>query len=387
MTATRLLHPAGTVKAKARELGFNLVGLTRAEPSPHLDAYFRWIEAGRHGEMRFLARPDRLARREDLSAVLPQARSLVIVGLDYLTLKLPNEVLNDPSRGRIAAYAWGQDYHEIMTPRLEELAAWLRSETGGEVAHRVYVDTGAVLERSHAVEAGLGFTGKNTMLIHPRRGSYFFLGEIFLDGGFDAYDQPQRQGLCGSCTRCLNACPTSAFPAPFVLDARRCISYLTIEHKSWIDPALRPLMGNWVMGCDVCQQVCPWQRFGVQTLESSFFPTSIDRVAPPLIDLLRLDEATFRDRYRGTPIYRLKRDRLVRNACVAAGNWGSAESIPQLLPLLKDDSPLVRGHAAWAISRILGIDWVGPLRGRLAVEDDPQVREELHRLLTQTSSS
>ena len=264
--------PAQLIKERARALGFNLVGLTPARPSPHLLAYFRWLDQGRHGEMGYMARPDRQARRRDLGVILPGARSLVIVGLDYHTLSLPPEALADPGRGRIAAYAWGADYHALMLPRLKELAAWLGAQTGGAAATRAYVDTGAILERSHAQQAGLGFTGKNTMLIHPRRGSDFFLGEVITDAVFDAYDQPQREGLCGSCSRCLAACPTIAFPEPYVLDSRRCISYLTIELRGWIEPALRPLMGNWIFGCDVCQAVCPWQRFAVTSLETDFFP-------------------------------------------------------------------------------------------------------------------
>ncbi|MBZ0282184.1 MAG: tRNA epoxyqueuosine(34) reductase QueG [Anaerolineae bacterium] len=221
--------PADRLKNRALELGFNLVGLTHAQPSPQLDAYLRWVEAGMHGSMGYLARPDRLQRRENLNVILPGVQSLVMVGLDYSTLPIAPDILDDPARGRVAAYAWGLDYHDILTPKLERLAEWLRAESGQSISHRVYVDTGAVLERSHAQQAGMGFMGKNTMLIHPRRGSTFFIGEIFTDLEFDAYDQPGRATMCGNCTRGLNACPTNAFPHPHVLDARRCISYLTIE--------------------------------------------------------------------------------------------------------------------------------------------------------------
>ncbi|HLE28040.1 MAG TPA: tRNA epoxyqueuosine(34) reductase QueG, partial [Anaerolineales bacterium] len=281
------------VKDKASELGFNLVGLTPARPAPHLHAYFQWLDAGMHGEMGYMARTDRQERRRDLNASLPGVRSLVIVGLDYHTLKLPDAILADPTRGRIAAYAWGRDYHDLMLPRLEELAHWLCAESKSEARHRAYVDTGAILERDHAQQAGLGFIGKNTMLIHPRRGSDFFLGEILTEVEFDEYSQPRPETMCGTCTRCLAACPTGAFPQPYVLDARRCISYLTIEHHGWIDRELRPLMGNWVFGCDVCQVVCPWNRFAVQTLTTEFFPLNPDRAAPPLSQLLALDEAGF----------------------------------------------------------------------------------------------
>ncbi|MBI5670781.1 MAG: tRNA epoxyqueuosine(34) reductase QueG [Chloroflexi bacterium] len=340
------------LRAQARALGFNLIGATRAEPSPTLDAYFRWIDAGMHGAMAYMARPDRQERRRDLNVILPGVRSLVVVGLDYRTLGVPHNVLADPSRGRIASYAWGLDYHDILTPRLEALAHWLRDHSRQTISHRVYVDTGAVLERSHASAAGLGFTGKNTMLIHPRRGSFFFLGEILTDLEFDSYDTPHRVTMCGSCTRCLTACPTDAFPQPYVLDARRCVSYLTIEHKGAIDPELRPLMGNWVFGCDVCQEVCPFQRFSLPTAERAFYPVNEDRIAPRLVDLLALDDATFHRQYYGSPVYRIRRERLVRNACVAAGNWGHLDALTPLARLLHDPSALIREHAAWALDEI-----------------------------------
>jgi epoxyqueuosine reductase len=349
---------AQALKNRAFELGFNLVGITRAEPSPRLDAYFRWVEAGMQGEMGYMARPDRQARRRDLNVILPGVRSMVVVGLDYQTAAVPDALLNDPSRGRIAAYAWGVDYHDILMPRLERMAEWmleaspLAAAHGGGRSYRVYVDTGALLERSHGQQAGLGFTGKNTMLIHPRRGSSFFLGEILSEMEFDTYDKPGRETMCGSCTRCLKACPTHAFPQPHVLDARRCISYLTIEHKGSIDPALRPLMGNWVFGCDVCQDVCPFQRFAQPTHGAGFYPVDMERAAPTLVDLLALDENGFQQRYSGSPLVRIKRERLVRNACIAAGNWGSREAVAPLRRLLDDASSLIREHAAWALERI-----------------------------------
>ena len=362
------------LKQHAAELGFDRVGLTHAAPSPTLDAYLRWIDAGMHGPMGYLARPDRVARRRDLSLILPGVQSLIVVAFDYRST-LPEAVLSDPSRGRFAAYAWGADYHAVMLDKLESLAAWLTAETGG--AHRAYVDTGPILERSHAQAAGLGFVGKNTMLIHPRRGSLFFLGEILTTLECDAYDAPlPRTTMCGTCTRCLNACPTDAFPAPHVLDARRCISMWTIEHKGAIDPALRPHFGNWVFGCDVCQDVCPFQRFAPETREPAFAP-DLARIAPPLFDLLALDGAGFQARFAGTPVARTGRNRLVRNACVAAGNWGSDEAIPALVPLLADAIPLVRGHAAWALGQIGGAVARSALDTAWACEREESVRAEL----------
>ena len=386
-----MLFPASALKGRARELGFNLIGVTPARPAPHLAAYFRWVEAQTHGEMGYMARPDRAARRQDLNAILPGVRSLVVAGLDYHMLRLPDDLLDDPLRGRIAAYAWGRDYHDLMLPRLEELAAWMRAESRSAVRQRAYVDTGAVLERDHAQQAGLGFVGKNTMLIHPRRGSDFFLGEILTEAEFDEYDRPARETMCGTCARCLAACPTQAFPQPYVLDARLCISYLTIEHKGWIDRGLRAQMGNWVFGCDVCQTVCPWNRFAVQTLETDFFPLSPDRAAPPLSQLLSLDEAGFDALFRGTPLQRLGPERLIRNACIAAGNSarrsasGSrpASLIPTLRWLSGHASPLVRGHAAWALARLEGQSAAPALEKQLNVETDPGARADIQASLSE----
>ena len=395
-------------------LGFNRVGIIPAAPARRLDAYLAWIAAGRHGEMGYMARPDRVARRRDLDVILPGARSLVVVGLDYATAPLPPAIAADPARGRFSNYAWGVDYHEVMTPRLEGLAEWLRAfshpdwpspnpshregdrlprpmgEGWGEgqtVQTRVYVDTGALLERDHGETAGLGFTGKNTLLIDPRYGSWFFLGVLLttlpleydspLDGALSPTLSQGARVSCGSCHRCLDACPTAAFPAPYVLDARRCISYLTIELKGWIPAELRPLMGNWVYGCDVCQDVCPFNRFATPAAEAAFRPASWDAAAPPLLDLLALDEPGFARRFANSPVRRIGRARLVRNACVAAGNWGSAAAVPALAALLCDAAPLVRGHAAWALRRIGGPAAQAALAAALATEDDPDIRLEL----------
>ncbi len=381
------MFSAQALKARAMALGFNLVGIAHADPSPRLDAYLRWIEAGMHGSMGYMARPDRVARRRDLHEIVPGVRSLVVVGLDYHALRLPDgetSALTDPARGRIAAYAWGRDYHDVMTPALESLAAWLSEQSKRQessVRYRVYVDTGAILERSHAQQAGLGFIGKNTMLIHPRRGSYFFLGEIVTDLAFDVYDTPQRETICGTCNRCRAACPTDAFPQPYLLDARRCISYLTIEHKGWIERELRPLMGNWVFGCDVCQDVCPFSRFVTLTQQPAFIPTSVDRAAPRLLDLLALDESGFQERFGSSPIARIGRDRLVRNACIAAGNWRDPLALPALIRLLADPDPLIRGHAAWAIGCNSDPGAHDSLAARRAVENDREVLSEIESAL------
>jgi len=379
MTASVDAFSAARIKQEALALGFNLAAVVRARPSPFIDAYERWIAAGMHGEMGYMARPDRMVRRRDLNVILSGVQTLIVVGLDYHAA-MPEALLTDPSRGRIASYAWGVDYHDAMLPRLDALIAWLAQTSPRNLRARSYVDTGAILERGHAYAGGMGFIGKNTMLIHPRRGSYFFLGEILTDLPCDSYDAPAfRTSMCGTCTRCLHACPTDAFPQPHVLDARRCISYLTIEHKGWIARDLRPLMGNWLFGCDVCQEVCPFQRFALEvSVESPLrIEAQIERAAPSVLDLLTLDEDAFASRFAGTPLARVKRERLVRNATIVAGNWGDPSVGAGLIALLADSSPLVRGHAAWALGRLGNDDTRAALAAAQSAEPDERVREEI----------
>ncbi|MCY3835052.1 MAG: tRNA epoxyqueuosine(34) reductase QueG [Anaerolineaceae bacterium] len=372
-------------KESALRAGFNLVGITTAEPSPNLQAYIHWLNAHMYGEMQYLARNDRIQRRMDLNQILSGVRSLVVVGMDYAWASRSHRwsaELRNPARGRIAAYAWGADYHAVMQERLKRLTA----ELTGIAARRrsqdwkVYVDTGALLERSHGQLAGLGFIGKNTMLIHPRKGGNFFLGVILTTLEFDEYDPPAPVSMCGSCQRCLQACPTQAFPEPYVLDARLCISYLTIEHKGWLPRELREKMGNWIFGCDVCQEVCPFQRFASSEAETVFQAEMLDRAAPRLLDLLSLSEEEFRSRYQGTVLWRLGYPRLLRNAIIAAGNWGDHLALTPLERLLDSDWPIVRGHAAWALVRILGENVHSLLRRRLANEGDGEVRREIRQL-------
>jgi epoxyqueuosine reductase len=359
-------------------MGFNMVGVIPAAPGRRLDAYLAWMTAEMNGAMGYMARPDRVARRKDLNVILPGVQSIVCVGLDYSWLSPPAAISSDPGRGRISNYAWGVDYHDVMLPRLEALAAWLCEATGDRtVQSKAYVDTGAILERDHAETSGLGFTGKNTMLIHPGRGSWFFLGELLTTLPLN-YDTPRPMPSCGTCRNCLDACPTAAFPQPYVLDARRCISYLTIELKGWIPHELRPLMGNWIYGCDVCQVVCPFNRFAPGTAEPTFRPPDWDTAAPPLLDLLTLDEEGFRRRFAGSPIQRIKRRGLLRNACVAAGNWGDPAAIPALAALLSDPEPLIRGHAAWALHQIRGEAGQSALQAALPYETDYAVLREMN---------
>ncbi|HET6444185.1 MAG TPA: tRNA epoxyqueuosine(34) reductase QueG [candidate division Zixibacteria bacterium] len=369
---------------KGHSLGFRQIGVINAQPARRLRAYHQWLENDYHGQMGYMARPDRIERRRDLNVILPGARSIISVTMDYKPPEPPSHLVQDPSRGRISNYAWGVDYHMLMEDRLEELSAWLQNEVRGDSAAKVYVDTGAILERDHGESARLGFTGKNTMLIHPRGGSTFFLGEILTSALLmttaklvPTAGRMAKMPRCGTCSRCLAACPTGAFPAPYVLDARRCISYLTIELKGWIPQELRPMMGNWIYGCDICQDVCPFNRFSPETAEKAFFPIDQESTSPQLLEILFLDEPSFQKRYANSPIRRIGRVRLVRNACVAAGNWGSGEAIPVLARLLHDPAPLIRGHAAWALGMTVGKEAIRALSAASGTEHDERVLMEI----------
>jgi epoxyqueuosine reductase len=333
---------------KAHNLGFDLAGVAPAFPAPRTDAYLAWLAQGRHGELTYMARPDRVERRLNPALILPDARSVICVGLNYYPGAPPQGRAQGPSYGAVSNYAWGLDYHDLMVSRLEELAAFVSTETG-QATTRLYVDTGPVLERAYAAAAGLGFIGKNTCLVHPKAGSWLFLGEILTDVELEPTSS-MIKASCGTCRRCLDACPTGALLAPYVLDARRCISYLTIELKGSIPREMRPLMGNWIYGCDVCQQVCPWQRFARPTHERALRAEGPDRAAPSLLKLIEIDEEQFHQRYTGTPILRIGRARLLRNVAVALGNAGDERAVPALTKALTDTEPLVREHATWALS-------------------------------------
>ncbi len=371
------------LKHKAHQLGFSMAGVVAARPGKRLDAYLEWVAQEMHGHMGYLARPDRLARRQDLSVILPEVQTMLCVGLDYHTLRVPEPIATDPSRGRISNYAWGVDYHDVMTPRLQELGEWLRQTAAArgitaDIQSKVYVDTGAILERDHAESAGLGFTGKNTMLIAPQHGSWFFLGELLTTLALVPDEPKQTLPTCGRCTRCLSACPTNAFPKPYVLDARRCISYLTIELKGWIPRELRPLMGNWIYGCDVCQSVCPFNRFAENWGEDGFQAAAWETAVPPLLELLALDEEGFKQRFANSPIKRIKYARFMRNVCVAAGNWKDKAAVRPLIDLFSRPEAIIRGHAVWALRQIqndLGQQALAQLQ---AQETDEQVLAELN---------
>ncbi len=300
-----------SVKARALELGFDRVAIGPAAPPEHGPAFRRWVAAGYAATMDYLGR--REGERLDPARVLPGARSVVCVALNYYQ----GEPASDPSWSPVARYAWGRDYHSVMTPRLRDLAAHL-AEAGG-AASKGYVDTGPVLERDLAARAGLGWVGKNTMLLHPELGSWFFIGALLTTAALD-FDDPLVD-RCGSCRACLDACPTQAFVAPYVLDARRCISYLTIEHRGAIDPALEGELGPWQFGCDICQSVCPWNRKAPPTREPSFLPST---PYPGAEGLLQMSDEELRIRFRGSALSRAKPAGLRRNATIARARAAGA---------------------------------------------------------------
>ena len=347
------------VVAEALRMGLEGAGVATPGRSGHMAHFRRWIAAGLHGEMAYLARPDAVRRRAALDRTLSGFRSAIVVAQSYADDE-PATSRGDPSRAIVARYARGRDYHHVLRDRLEGLARRLEGLAGRPFRRRVYVDTGPLLERELAMRAGLGWFGRNTMLIHPRRGSYFFLGVLLTDLPLTP-SSPFTEEHCGTCRRCLDACPTGALlgrddnGAP-VMDATRCISYLTIELKGPIPPDLRPAIGNRVFGCDICQEVCPWnERFSTPSSEPAYTPRS-DLDGASLIDLasrlLGMSGKAFQREFRDSPVSRARRNGLLRNVCVALGNWGSADAVPVLEHAGRDRSELVREHARWALETI-----------------------------------
>ena len=383
----------GLVREAAHELGFHLFGVAPAGPSPHFHRFENWLAAGYNADMAYLVR--RGQQRADPRQLLPEARSVVVLGANYHRQELPGALQSDPSRGLVASYAWASDYHGPLKDLLFQLDAAIRRASGRSTPGRAFVDTGPILERSWATAAGLGFIGKNTCLISPNLGSWLFLAILLVpeelaydpaispagdDGLWSSSDQPLA-GTCGACTRCLDICPTQAFPESFVLDARRCISYLTIELRGPIPRHLRPLMGNWIFGCDLCQAVCPWNRRYAEPSTNPALLPDPDTAAPRLLDLLILDDNGFRECFRGSAIKRAKRRGLVRNVCVAIGNWGDPMAVPALTAALEDPEPLIRGHAAWALGQIATSRAQKALSQRLASEPDAYVVGEIREAL------
>jgi epoxyqueuosine reductase len=372
--ADALIERNARLKAEARRLGFDLVGVTTPDSPPHLDVYERWLAAGRHGEMAYMATERARQRRADPRRIVPGCRSIVVVGMNCLPDARP-DLSAHPMR--IAAYARGRDYHGLMLERIEALGRFLQAEAREPVAYRAYVDTGPLLERELAQRAGLGWVGKNTCLINPSHGSHFLLGELLVTLALER-DAPFEADRCGSCTRCLDACPTACILPDRTLDARRCISYLTIELRGAIPEDLRPEIGDWLFGCDICQQVCPWNlRFAGPTLDPAFRPRA-ELVDPQASRFLSLSEAGFLHEFEGSPLLRPGRRGMARNAAVAAGNRGDRSTVPALASALANDpEPLVRGHAAWGLGRIGSPEARHALEQAAILEADPAVSAEI----------
>ena len=429
LTATAL---TATIIAEAHRLGFDLVRVAPVAEAPHADFFDGWIARGRAGEMTYLARnrekrrhPARLAEHEPF-------RAMIVLGVDYHQLTLAPDLLADPSRGIIASYAWGDDYHELIRPRLHELDAFVGRQSGRTTPGKCLVDTGPVLERDWAMRSGLGFTGKNCCTIRPGMGSWILLATILvpevltpspgpllsvdvhnvpttpatlLDGAppaghygrwqldEDEAAAPSRTGTCGACTRCLVACPTDAFVGPFHLDPQRCISYWTIEARGPIPRDLRARFQNRIFGCDICQEVCPWNgRLPQRQAVLPGLAARQERMAPPLLDGFHpsspywLEQQAFSEHFRRSPIKRAKRRGMLRNVCVALGNWADHQAEAALLLALADPEPLARGHAAWALGQLLragtAIHSHRRLEDALSTEVDQWVASEIHAALS-----
>jgi epoxyqueuosine reductase len=359
------------VLREAAALGFDAVRVTSPDAMGAAGARLtEFLEAGRHGDMEWMATT--AERRQSPSRLWPEVRSVVMLGMSYAPATNPLDALEHPSRGAISVYAQGRDYHDIVKGKLKNLAGQLAAKGGAAV--KVFVDTAPVMEKPLAAAAGLGWQGKNTILVSREHGTWLFLGAIFTTAELPP-DAPEED-RCGSCQRCLDVCPTAAFPAPYQLDARRCLAYLSIEHKGHIPVEFRRPMGNRVFGCDDCLAVCPWNKFAAAAREVRFHARA-ETDNPPLAELLQLDDAAFRARFAGTPVKRTGRDRFLRNVLIAGGNSGDAGLLPLIEPLLADQSPLVRAMAVWGM-RQLTDDGVGEgVRHRhLAREGDSDVRAE-----------
>ena len=357
------------LKRQATDLGFDAIGISDAcaswEASARLEEF---VAAGRQGDMAWL----NADRRSHPNALWPEAKSAVLVGQSYAAGDDAIALLAHKQHGLVSAYAARRDYHDVVKGKLKQLAQWLARETGEEV--KVFVDTAPLMEKPLAQRAGLGWQGKHTNLVSREHGSWLFLGAILSAAEIEA-DAPE-QDHCGSCRACLDACPTNAFPAPYQLDARRCLAYLSIEHKGHIAPEFRAPMGNRIFGCDDCLSVCPWNKFA-QTAREARIALRDDLRLAPLTELAALDDAQFRARFAGTPVKRTGRDRFARNVLIAIGNSGDATLAPAAERLLTDPSPLVRAMAVWALRRLLDEAAFARLKSAHAMrEQDAAVAEE-----------
>ena len=334
------------LKAEALSLGFADIGITTADAIPEAGARLRqWLADGCHGDMIWM--PDRADERASPKGLWPDVKSVIMLGTSYAPPLDPLRLAGQGDTGVISVYAWNRDYHDLIKKRLKTLARWLVAEGGGEL--KVFVDTAPVMEKPLAAAAGLGWQGKHTNLVSRKHGSWLFLGAIYTT--LDLTPEETHADRCGSCTRCQTACPTQAFPSPYRLDARRCLAYLTIEHKGPIPEEFRQPMANRIYGCDDCLSVCPWNRFAKATEEPAFLPRA-ELTAPKLVELLALDDALFRALFSGSAIKRIGVNRFIRNCLYAAGNSGEGALIPAVQAHLGSDDPVVADAARWAMARL-----------------------------------
>lgn len=332
------------IKDKARQLGFSLAGVTLPDPPPHYSTFEHWLAQGLHGSMNYLATEKARARRADPREILPECKSILVLATAYPS---PSGRGQGEGEIQVASYARGEDYHNILPARMAELVRFIEEQVARPIKNRYYTDTGPILERDLAQRAGIGWIGKNSCLINPKQGSYFFISEIFLDLDLEP-DSPFVTDHCGTCSRCISACPTDCILPNRTLDATRCISYLTIELKDDIPVELRKKIGNWVFGCDICQMVCPWNRFAPEG-DSAF---SDDEPLPSPTGELTLIPQAFNQRFKRTPVSRAKRRGYLRNVAVTLGNTADTHALPVLQNALNDDEPMIRTHAQWAIEQI-----------------------------------
>jgi epoxyqueuosine reductase len=371
-----------SVKQYAREIGFDLVGVTSSEP--FLRDERATIERIRQGLMDGLPwyTEERVHRATHPELLLEDARSVISLAVSYNTGNANAQ--GDQINGRIARYAWGDDYHKVIRRKLKEFANGLSARVGKDVRTRIFVDDGPMNDRAAAERAGIGWFGKNTNILTPGYGSWVFLGQVITDLELEP-DKPLAK-TCGNCVRCIDDCPTGAIVAPYVIDNRRCISFLTIELRGPIPRELRPVMGDWVFGCDICQDVCPVNRKAQTTLEPAFRKRH-DFDAPALIPLLNLDDDGFRERFRNSPVKRAKRVGLQRNVCIALGNIGDEQAVPALANALRSSESLVKIHAAWALGRIGGSKAMDALNSSLESEQGTDVIEEIRLALDEVNDS
>jgi epoxyqueuosine reductase len=366
----------------ARELGCDVVGIARPDAAPEAKARLeRFLGDGAHGDMTWMA--ESAGRRGSPGSLWPEVRSIIMLGVNYGPQHDPLAILSRREHGAVSVYAQGDDYHDVIKKRLKSLARWLVARAGGDV--KVFVDTAAVMEKPLAAACGLGWQGKHTNLVSRQFGSWLFLATIFTTLELPP-DAPEIDH-CGSCHACLDICPTAAFPEPYRLDARRCISYLTIEHKGPIPHEFRRALGNRIYGCDDCLAVCPWNKFAQAGREAKLTAREV-LVAPRLAELARLDDAAFRALFAKTAIKRTGRDRFVRNVAIAIGNSGNVALVPEVERLLSDISPVVRGAAVWALAQLLSeADLQAMALSRAAQETDPEVKEEWRHALAPAFSA